>query len=362
MYEKEMKEIKIAIVDTLSLHSNGKIFGHFEKVAIQYYDILNSKFDVTIMGGSAYSVDNRKFTQLPCDICKIDFDSASKVRKIINKLKAVINIIAALLSDNEALIFQDCNQSVLYMLLRFYRGKKKIFLIKYNIETRNKTDKLLYNLKNHVAGVITNLESVAKHYRFENYVIVPDYFPMNPIDAKEKKIYDFVCLGTVIDSKDYEDVTTAISKSKRYTLKIAGYFKDKKRHSKLLKYENERISIEDKYLSDEEYDYLIKSSKYVVLPYKAKGYNNRSSGVVLDSVYKGTPVICSNLEAFRFVKEYTLGIVYKDGFHNALQDVKTVDYSKLCNNILEWVDLKNKDKERLLNFVYAATLNGEVHA
>ena len=124
--------------------------------------------------------------------------------------------------------------------------------------------------KNKILGVITSLDEVGRYYKVP-YLIVPDYFPSEEISMDEK-IYDLIIVGTVTEQKDYENVIKAVNKTK-LNLKIVGYFNDEQRFNNLKIIANHNIVIENKYISDDEYKNIIKSGKYVILPYKVSVKN-----------------------------------------------------------------------------------------
>lgn len=264
--------INIGIVDTISLKKNKKIFGHWLNTALQYKNILSKddSIDIFVLGGPVYkNYIYNNYVRLPFDLEKKMFDRTG-IKRLFNKLKAVINTIAAIKSNTDILIFQDANQTILYTLLRFFKVNKKIYLIKYSIDERKQAVKSFNKIKNKISGVITSLDEVGRYYKVP-YLIVPDYFPSEEISMDEK-IYDLIIVGTVTEQKDYENVIKAVNKTK-LNLKIVGYFNDEQRFNNLKIIANHNIVIENKYISDDEYKNIIKSGKYVILPYKVSVKN-----------------------------------------------------------------------------------------
>ena len=55
------------------------------------------------------------------------------------------------------------------------------------------------------------------------------------------------------------------------------------------------------------------------------GYTERSSGVVLDVIFNGTPVIGKKCQALSFIEENRIGCLF--------DDINSFDFSKLLNII-----------------------------
>ncbi|MGG7214925.1 glycosyltransferase [Clostridium nigeriense] len=343
--------INIGIVDTISLKKNKKIFGHWLNTALQYKNILSKddSINIFVLGGPVYkNYIYNNYVRLPFDLEKKMFDRTG-IKILFNKLKAVINTIAAIKSNTDILIFQDANQTILYTLLRFFKVNKKIYLIKYSIDERKQAVKSFNKIKNKISGVITSLDEVGRYYKVP-YLIVPDYFPSEEISMNEK-IYDLIIVGTVTEQKDYENVIKAVNKTK-LNLKIVGYFNDEQRFNNLKNIANHNIVIENKYISDDEYKNIIKSGKYVILPYKKESYNYKSSGVVLDAIYNGVPVIVPGLNSFEFVKNNKVGLTYNNSFDEIIEDISDINYDELINNVKKYCKIMELKKEELRNFIY----------
>ena len=124
----------------------------------------------------------------------------------------------------------------------------------------------------------------------DNTLWTPDYF-------YDKKIYDkyrkmekqdkVVCLGTMNRYKKLEELVE-VFKEIPYQLEICGRFDDNERYQKLLAMKSENIAITNTVLSEEEYYTKLGQAKYSILPYDMEQYTNRTSGVLLESLYVGS--------------------------------------------------------------------------
>lgn len=347
---------KVGIVDTLTLTKGDRIYGHFNTTAMQYFNALSkggevnnkANCNVVIIGGKTYEhyFDRENLLQLPFTTTKNEFDDISLKARIFRTFKSFINTFVALISDVEILVFQDANQTVLYTLLRFLRVKKQVYLIKYTVEKRRRAIHGFEKVKNKISGIITSLDTVGKFYGVE-YIIVPDYFP-DVMLYSCKKEYDYAVVGTAMKEKDFEGVVSAFSQSTK-SLYIAGYFPDKKRYNNLMKLKTDNVKIINRYLDDNEYDKTIRKSGYIILPYKS-GYEEKSSGVILDAVYRGTPVIVSNINSFQFVKEHNIGRMY-DSINELACIVEKSKLDQYSKEIIEFINKQKRKEREIIKFI-----------
>jgi hypothetical protein len=120
------------------------------------------------------------------------------------------------------------------------------------------------------------------------YVRVPDYYmtdEMSKYNGKNKKD-GCVCLGEMRYGKDIAGLARVASKTD-IKLTIIGAFQSKELYLKARKYQSDKITIIDRNLTYEEYLEYLSSYKYVVLPYDAKYYDGRTSGVLLEGIFVG---------------------------------------------------------------------------
>lgn len=345
--------MQIAIVDTLTLSLNDSVYGHFPKVTLQLCDALSKRFDVAVVAGSTYKkyFDESKLETLPYFITKADFDSKSFFIKVKTKVKSFVNTISVLRNKKyDVLIFHDNNQSLLYFLLVFFKPTQHIILIRYTRNKAGATAFLYQSIKSKLSFIITSLDSVSNSYSNDT-LIIPDYLPTDEFsDSLPDPLYDLVIAGTISACKDIEDVLTSVFNS-NLTVKVAGHFENEDRYKALkVKYENcNRIMIENKYLSEVEYSDLLRLGQFVLLPYKTDSYTNRSSGVILDAVYRGKPVIGSNIEAFEVIKTHNIGFVYNSSLAEVLSQIELCDYKGLLHAVTEYRATLKDSMNSLLN-------------
>ena len=174
-----------------------------------------------------------------------------------------------------------------------------------------------------------------------NTLYIPDY----PYDSEFYKRYDnehkknrVICLGTMNRYKQLEELVE-IFNDLDIPLDIYGRFDDKTRLNNLLKNKNENVTICDCILSTEEYYQKLGETKYSILPYNMQQYIDRTSGVLLESIYVGSiPIAPKKLLEQNDIQ----GFGYED-----LLDLKKVDW----NNILYQDKLNAVLKENDLRII-----------
>ena len=100
-----------------------------------------------------------------------------------------------------------------------------------------------------------------------------------------------------------------------------------------------------------DFKYYIGHSKYCVLNYCGT-YFDRSSGVVLDVIFNGTPVVGTRCSALNIVDENRLGLLYEDiaEINNSnLFDEKK--FELYLNSIRKYIDNQSKVRDCLCQFV-----------
>lgn len=343
---------KLIIADITTLTENNKLYGHFPKVAQEYNDILCNKFDCYISGGKTYSnyFDMCNYIKLPFYI-KFN-QNKSKIKKIFVKFKELINALCVLNIDSDIVIFQSYSELPIFLALYMKKKcNKKIYMIQYQKGLKSKITRRIYNkVRYKINGIITSSDEVGKFYS-NNYIVIPDYFPRTDLsnNKDEKQKYDFTILGTISEGKDYENIINVL-KNTGYRVRIAGKFFDRERYNLLKKSATKNIEFIDKYLTDEEYEKYIYETKYIVLPYKSQ-YENKSSGVVLDAIYRKKPVIASDLSSFKFIEKYELGLLYRNSFSEVLERIDEKKYKIFKENINRFVKEKEIEKDKLIEFI-----------
>ena len=274
----------------------GKAVGHSPKVAREYRTLFSEKdeVDLAVSPCIAAEVEDAGFGRiyrLPYNIVEADYDRISK--RILDKFRILRNI------------HQVCRIRG-YDMVWFYRVD--FFLMLYMIfagrrKWREKRICLVYQMGGGTGIVGRLMELVYRKgiRRFDGVIYtqpgteipaedsfyMPDYWYGEEKYAayaalpKEEKA---VCLGAMNPYKKLEELVGVFNES-GYPLEIVGYFFDKNRLQRLKDMANSNIHIEDRILSGEEYCRKLGTAMFSVLPYDMVQYQNRTSGILLESAF-----------------------------------------------------------------------------
>lgn len=266
---------------------NGEPMGHPIKVVNETVELLK---DVTSVG---IAVPEHHIVKVgPCSgdriglpnyICAFSNDKIGNLKKKWSNLKTLFG------STQGTPLFINVDFSLFLYLDLFARRRKYWIMLCYNplrgvSGWRHKIIESV--LKRANAVIVTN-----KHFLDiipGKTIFIPDYYYIPELYKKhenEKKCTVMVCLGTMGATKKLEELVQAMNGS-TIRLKIIGNFKsDPVRFQKLKEMAGDNVSLENKYVANNEYYDLIGCSEYVVLPYDMDLYNERTSGILIESVF-----------------------------------------------------------------------------
>ncbi len=347
---------KIVIADISSFEINGKILGHWPYSAKMYKEILQDEFQVKIAGSQVYEqYFDRDFIKLPCGI-----DTTEK-NSLISKIKhwkgEIANCRMVLKQDADVIIFQSSGfVPMLFCIMTTNEKKlkwKKILFIQYAYQCTSGIKQFLWDrAKCKISGLITSTDKVGQQYGID-YLSIPDYiYTSDKVVAEVPTTfsYDFCMVGTMNSSKDIEMVVDVFSEHPKYSLIIAGFFKDKERYKALISKKASNIEMRDCYLSNEEFDEIIKQSRFCLLPYKDT-YNNTTSGVIYDYIFRMRPVIFRDMENFRFVTDHGAGIAYQKSVEEIFKNLTETDYGTYSRGLSKLIAENSEAKEKFKHYI-----------
>ncbi|QUR43378.1 glycosyltransferase family 1 protein [Bacteroides xylanisolvens] len=346
-----MKEKTIYIADIKSRNTGGKLIGHFVPVAKNYQEIFAGKCKVKVCGGPIYKQYFDKY-----ELVELPYDNYSD--SVIGKLRTFINAICLFYkARHQIIVLQQSTPITAFVAIAcLYWFTSKLYLIQYNTESVNSTLKrFIYKCaKRKINGFIVPNERVGKSFS-DNYCIVTDYI-YSKSDVKivpfAERIWDFGIVGSIFKDKGSLPALEYLA-SKGFKVLIAGgigeYELENPIYEIVEKYPN--IEYHIGFVDDADFKYYIGHSKYCVLNYCGT-YFDRSSGVVLDVIFNGTPVVGTRCSALNIVDENRLGLLYEDiaEINNSnLFDEKK--FELYLNSIRKYIDNQSKVRDCLCQFV-----------
>lgn len=347
-----MSNQKIIIADICSINKDGKSPGHYFPVAQNYIEMFHPKNQVLVAGGPIYKNRfNSCHLELPYDYC-------NGTSKITSKIHELLNCIALFRKAKGDIIVMQCvAQITTYIaILLFYHKKSKLFLIQYYTESINsKYKKGLWNLmKNKVDGIICSSDRVGQSFNVP-YIVVTDYIKTGtanqPLPYEDRK-YDFCLIGGIFRDKGQVEALNALA-GKGFKVVIAGKVNENglQEEIDLIKEKDPSIEMHLGYISDEDYHFYIQNSKYCILNYSGT-YNDRSSGVVLDILFDGTPVVGQKCGALDIIKKNDIGCIYDKIESFRFETLMNAEqYSFLQNNIHSFIVNQKELVTKLMTFI-----------
>lgn len=319
-----MKKKRIVIADICSKNNDGKSAGHYFPVAQNYIETFSPHFEVLVAGGPIY---DSRFASYRL---ALPYDFYPKRNRVLSKLLELINCISLFRkTKGDIVVLQSVAQLTAYIaILLFYRGNSNLFLIQYYTESINsKLKRTLWTLIKHkIDGILCSSERVGLAFD-RPYIVVTDYIKTGLATADIKSFnnrkYDFCLIGGIYRDKGQVEALKALA-CKGFKTVIAGKINEPGLQEEIDKIQKVDSSIEMHlgYISETDYHYYIRNSKYCILNYSGT-YNDRSSGVVLDVIFDGTPVVGQKCGALELVEKNCLGSIY--------EDIEKYEFDKLLN-------------------------------
>ena len=286
----------------------GRCVGHPVKVTEEYGSILKELGEKIRLVCSPCIANNliecdglfTEVNRLPYDISIV---GNSIGKRISDKIKLFRNIRTALKNRGTIFFYQVDFFFFLYLKLFYKRSpeRKIVILIYHQDFTGGKLsgilDRTFKSALHKTDAVIYTQKGMRVSHN--NAVWMPDFIYRPEEYDKYRTVTKSnmaVCLGTMNRYKQIEQLI-AVWRSlleADIELIIAGRFDDSDRYRKLREDLPQNVSIRDDVLSYEEYMGLLSKAKYCILPYDMEQYKNRTSGVLLESIYCGVIPVAPN--------------------------------------------------------------------
>lgn len=335
--------------------------GHYISVARMYQELFKNEGNILVAGGPVYekSFSANKFIRLPFNINGDSFG---------HKIKIFINSIYLFWQGKgKTIILQQSSDVTTHLALAlFYWGGSRLFMIRYSCEGLNsKLKRLIYKLcKCKIDGIICPTQQVADAYD-RPHIIVPDYIyipstaTINASSSYSGKKYDFCMIGRIAKEKGIVEIAKILTNHNYRTI-IAGKPQSLELADELISIckSHPQIELVLDYISEEQYNYYLKNSKYTILNYSGE-YSERSSGVVFDTLFAGVPVIGCRCKALQFIETYEVGYIYNSPeqlFH--INNDGTCLYDTIFDENRHRIYIENIMRYKETHIIHAKNLTG----
>ncbi|WP_025007223.1 glycosyltransferase family protein [Marinilabilia salmonicolor] len=296
---------------------------------------------------------NRDFVKNPYS--KLFKESISQYYNVINK-NSIVNISIIDLLKNvfslECIIFNwienlhtrklGIYQFFLFLLiLQILRVRKvKIIWVLHNFHPHKGEhiiSKIIKHLMFRYSHLIVTHSKAAMHFAkketnkkvvFFNHPINPELLKFNTdYNPNNEKYYDILIWGSIEPYKGVLEFLQYVNTNNiKWKIRIVGRCKINSYEKEIRKLTSSNITFENKAVSFEYLSSLIKTSKFVLFPYKSTSVS--SSGALMDTIALLGNIIGPNIGAFQELKEDNICKTF-----NSYEDIDEIVNSREQNNL-----------------------------
>lgn len=319
MTDKKEYMRRLIIADVKSINRKGKSSGHYFSLAENYKELYGDTCKVKVGGGPVYLTHFKEN-----DMFVLPYDSKDGENKLLQVWLTLMNcryLFRHTTADDVIVMLHSAVATFMAGIALFAKKDSNIYVITYDTVAISRPFEWLKRMifhfaKQHIKGFLCSNEKVAKRYGLP-YCIIPDYiYPyfasdVKPISYAMKK-YDFVMVGSIWPDKGVLEAVKQLAKTP-YKVLVAG--KPSNEHlGKAIEdvcEHAENIELQLGFVSDKDYHRYIMEARYCMFNYQGV-YAERSSGVILDVLFNGTPVVGHSCNATQFVGDNGLGFLFDD--------------------------------------------------
>lgn len=347
---------RLIIADVKSHSRRGKSFGHYFTLAQNYIDLYGSDYEVKVAGGPVYLT---KFSKE--QVFELPYDSLAELPAWKQKWRTLMNCRYLFRhTDKNDIIVMQHSAAATFMIgiALFARKINNIYVISYDtMSIASSFKRFWYRLsKRHIQGFLCSNECVAKAFE-RPYCIIPDYIfageehRIEDISYADKQ-YDFAILGTIWPDKGVVEAARHLAGTP-YKVIIGGKASSEQIEKDLKEACRgaENIDLRIGFVSENDYKLWIRQSRYCMLNYQGT-YSERSSGVVLDVLFSGTPIVGHRCFATQFVEDEGCGYLYDDISQFQPQQVMNVQqYTRYVEGISNYLKKQGLYKRKVLEYL-----------
>lgn len=350
---------RLIIADVKSINNKGKSLGHYFAVAQNYLDLYSDCCKVYVAGGPIFKT---RFEEK--DVFKLPYDFIVGQNWLKNKWRVLMNckyLFKNTLADDIIVLQHSGASTTLLGIVIFANKKNNLYLIQYDTNAISSLLKrMIYKLaKNKIRGIICPNSRIENAYK-KRCCIVTDYIYSNDKNKHFKSFserqYDIAIVGRINEDKGVVEAARYLAGTK-YKVIIAGKCDNKYTLEQLKNVLDKdgtpvaNIELHIGFISEESYYDYIRNSRYVILNYRGD-YENRSSGVVLDSLFCGTPVLGRNCNALNFIKQMHIGYLFDDITTINLDVViNESKYEEYQAGIKNYIDKQKEQRKEVVKFL-----------
>lgn len=353
---------RLILADVKSINIKGKSVGHYFTLAQNYIDLFGNCCQVKIAGGPIFKTrfDPNRLIVLP-------YDFIPSKNWIVNKWKVMMNckyLFNHTYPEDIIVIQQSGLSTAILGIALFAKKRFNIYIIPYDTDALSSVvKKLIYLLaKSKIKGILCPNKKISDKYKKIGCIVTDYIYAQDKIDTTfpfDKRKYDIAIIGRINQDKGVIEAVKYLVGTK-YKVLIAG-----KGDDELVEKELEGICNKNKddgkvqnielhigYVSDADYYAYIRNSKYVMLNYRGD-YEDRSSGVVLDTLFNGTPVLGRKCNALRFIEEEHVGYLFDDIKNLDLDDIINKKmYEKFQEGIIGYIEKQKEQKNKIVDYLH----------
>ncbi|WP_434503084.1 glycosyltransferase [Prevotella sp.] len=309
---------RLIIADVNSLNNKGISTGHFCALAQNYIDAFHNIGEVKAAGGPIYTTRLKKQ-----DLIILPYDHTANSNYFKAKWHTLLNCkyLFSHVENNDVVVMQHSSAVTTFLGIALFAKKTNIiYLIQYSTDDIvSPIHKLFFKFaKRKIKGLLCPFKKIGEKFKIP-YLVISDYLftgirnQTSNLDICSDCQYDFSMVGRISPEKGIVDVVKKLANTS-FKILVAGRPQDQKIKSEIEEAALGASNIELRlgFITDADYYKLIRQSRYCILNYQGAYANDRSSGVVLDMLYNGVPVIGHRCGALQFIEDEGLGFLYDD--------------------------------------------------
>lgn len=345
---------RLIIADAKSYNNKGKTTGHYFAVAQNYLDLYGDYCEVKVAGGPIFKTHfNEK------DIFLLPYDFIPSKSWLVSKWRVLKNckyIFKNTLTDDVIVIQQSGLSTAIMGIALFAKKKSNVYVIAYDTDAvTSPIKRLIYKFARHkIKGLLCPNKHVADAYGIP-HCIVTDYIYVKqitkPAATFENKKYDIAIVGSICHGKGVSEAAKVLAKIDCRVL-IAGKA-DKQLADELHEIcdNAKNIELHVGFVTDENYYQYIRKARFCLLNYYGV-YEDRSSGVALDIIFNGTPILGHRCTALNFVEKEHVGLLFDDinkfDFSVIMQKG---NYCSYLSGITCYLDKQKEYRKKVIEFL-----------